>query len=142
MTPLAEILDRLRRRRQPPGRAATSVGVPSAESNPGAELAPLFGQLDEIDAEAAAIIAVARSAAERIDHGGQRQVQRILDEAAREAQFEADRLRRDVREATERKAQAILSDASVEAARLRERATVRATAVVDAALELLGSEAG
>jgi hypothetical protein len=48
MTPLADLLDRLRLRRQPPGRAAAAVGVPAVEPDITAELAPLFGRLDAI----------------------------------------------------------------------------------------------
>lgn len=137
VTPLAELLDRLRRRRQPPGRAAVTVGVPAAEPDIAAELAPLFDQLEEIDAKAAAIVEAGRSEATTIERDGRREAQRILERAAREAELVADRLRRERREAAERGARAILADADADAARLHDRAAQGAAAVVDEALGLL-----
>jgi vacuolar-type H+-ATPase subunit H len=142
MTPLAELLDRLRRRRQPPGRAATAVGVPAAEPNVAAELAPLFGELEEMDAQASAIVASAQADAQRIERDGQREAQQIVEAAAREAQLEADRLRRERREAARHEAQAIISAAAAEAARLRQQAAARTAAVIDEVLGLVAKEAG
>ncbi len=137
MTPLADLLDRLRLRRQPPGRAAAAVGVPAVEPDVAAELAPLFGRLDEIDAEAAAIVQAARSRAAAIERDGEREAERILDRATREAMLEADRVRRERREAAELQARTILADASSEAERLRERAAQRTPSVVEDVLGLL-----
>lgn len=96
MTPLAELLDRLRRRRQPArGCAAATVAVPVTEPDIAAELAPLFGQLDEIDAEAAAMVAAGGSEAATIERDRQWEFQRILERAAREAELVADRLHRE-----------------------------------------------
>jgi len=142
MTPLAELLDRLRRRRQPPGRAAAAVGVPAVEPDVAAELAPLFGWLDEIDAEAAAIVHAGRSQAEAIERAGQQEAERILERASREALLEADRLRRERRQAAELQARAILADAGAEATRLRERAAQRTPTVVEDVLGLLVRGAG
>jgi vacuolar-type H+-ATPase subunit H len=142
MTPLAELLDRLRRRRQPPGRAAVTVGVPAAEPDIGAELAPLFDQLDEIEREAAAIVEAGQSEATSIERDAQREAQQILRGAAREADLVAERMRQEQREATEREARAILTGAREEAARLRCRAARRTADVVDEALELLVRGAG
>ncbi|MGA2453170.1 MAG: hypothetical protein ABSG93_06575 [Solirubrobacteraceae bacterium] len=142
MTPLAELLDRLRRRRQPPGRAAAAVGVPAVEPDVAAELAPLFGRLDEIDAEAAAIVQAARSQAAAIERDGQREAERILELARSEAGLEADRVRRERREAAELQARAILANARSEATRLRERAAQRAPSVVEDVLGLLVRGAG
>jgi vacuolar-type H+-ATPase subunit H len=137
MTPLAELLDRLRRRRRPPGRAAAMVGVPAAEPDIAAELAPLFGHLDEIDAEVAAIVQAAQSEAAAIEREGQRQAQRIVERAAGDAQLAADRLRQERRHAAERNARAILAEARAEAGDLRERAAQRSPAVVEDILGLL-----
>ncbi|MGP0103748.1 MAG: hypothetical protein ACLPUT_19275 [Solirubrobacteraceae bacterium] len=137
MTPLADLLDRLRLRRQPPGRAAAAVGVPAVEPDVAAELAPLFGRLDEIDAEAAAIVQAARSRAAAIERDGEREAERILDRATREAMLEADRVHRERREAAELQARTILADASSEAERLRERAAQRTPSVVEDVLGLL-----
>jgi len=137
MTPLADLLDRLRLRRQPPGRAAAAVGVPAVEPDVAAELAPLFGRLDEIDAEAAAIVQAARSRAAAIERDGEREAERILDRATREATLEADRVRRERREAAELQARKILADARSEAERLRERAAQRTPSVVEDVLGLL-----
>ncbi|MGO9760896.1 MAG: hypothetical protein ACLP1Q_06525 [Solirubrobacteraceae bacterium] len=142
MTPLAELLDRLRRRRQPPGRAAAAVGVPAVEPDVAAELAPLFGRLDEIDAEAAAIVQAARSQAAAIERDGQREAERILELARSEAGLEADRVRRERRKAAELQARAILANARSEATRLRERAAQRAPSVVEDVLGLLVRGAG
>jgi vacuolar-type H+-ATPase subunit H len=142
MTPLAEILDRLRRRRQPPGRPAATVGVPAAEPEVATELTPLFGDLDEIDSDAKAIVEAGRAEAATIARDARREAQRILEHAAGEADLVADRLRRERREAAARDAQAILAHARAEAARLRERAAPRQAAVVDEALRLLAREAG
>ena len=142
MTPLADLLDRLRLRRQPPGRAAAAVGVPAVEPDVAAELAPLFGRLDEIDAEAAAIVQAARSRAAAIERDGEREAERILDRATREATLEADRVRRERREAAELQARKILADARSEAERLRERAAQRTPGVVEDVLGLLVRGAG
>jgi len=142
VTPLAELLDRLRRRRQPPGRAAVTVGVPAAEPDIAAELAPMFGQVEEIDAEATAIVEAGRFQAATIERDGQREAQRILELAAHEAELVADRLRLQRRETAEREARAILAGARAEAARLHDRAAQRAAAVVDEALGLLVRGAG
>lgn len=142
MTPLAELLDRLRRHRRPPGRAAAMVGVPAAEPDIAAEFEPLFGRLDEIDAEAAAIVQAARSEAATIERDAQREAQRIVERAAEEAELVADRLRRERREAAEREARAILAEARAEAQRLRERAAQRSPAVVEDVLGLLVRGAG
>ncbi len=141
MTPLADLLDRLRLRRQPPGRAAAAVGVPAVEPDIAAELAPLFGRLDAIDAEAAAIVQAGRSEAAAIERDARREAERILERAAREAGVEADRLRRERREAAELQAGTILADARAEAERLRERAAQRTPAVVEDVLELLAQGA-
>ncbi len=137
MTPLAELLDRLRRRRQPPGRAAGAVGVPALEPDVATELAPLFGRLDDIDAEAATIVHAGRSQAVAIERAGQQEAERILARAAHEALLEADRLGRERRQAAELQAQAILADAGAEARRLRERAAQRTPTVVEDVLGLL-----
>ena len=137
VTPLAQLLDRLRRPRRPPGRAAATVGVPATELDLAAELAPLFGQLEEIDAEAAAIVEGGRSQAATIERDGQREVQRILEQATREAELAADRLRRERREAVEGEAGAILTGSRTEAEGLHDRAAQRAATVVDDALGLL-----
>jgi vacuolar-type H+-ATPase subunit H len=142
MTPLAELLDRLRRRRQPPGRAAAAVGVPAVEPDVAAELAPLFGRLDEIEAEAAAIVQAARSQAATIERDGQREAEGILERASGEAGLEADRVRRERREAAELQARAILADARSEATRVRERAAQRTPTVVEDVLGLLVRGAG
>jgi vacuolar-type H+-ATPase subunit H len=137
MTPLADLLERLRLRRQPPGRAAAAVGVPAVEPDVAAELAPLFGRLDEIDAEAGAIVREARSRAQATERDAQAQAERILERATREAELEAERLRGERREQAERQAQAILADARAEAERLRERAARRTPGVVEDVLGLL-----
>ena len=142
MTPLADLLDRLRRHRQPPGRAAAAVGVPAVEPDIAAELMPLLGRLDEIDAEAAAIVRAGRSQAAAIERDGQREAERILERASSEAKLEADRLRRERREAAELQARAILADARSEATRLRERAAQRTPTVVEDVLGLLVRGAG
>jgi vacuolar-type H+-ATPase subunit H len=137
MTPLAELLDRLRRRRQPPGRAAVTVGVPTAEPDTGAELAPLFGQLEEIEREAAAIVEAGRSDARSIEHEAQREAHEILRRAAREADILAEGIRRERLAGSEREARAIRRAAEEQAQRLRERAARRRAGVVDEALGLL-----
>jgi len=142
MTSLAELLDRLRRRRQPPGRAAAAVGVPAVEPDVAAELAPLFGRLDEIDAEAATIVQAGRSQAAAIERDGEQQAERVLERATSEARLEADRLRRERRQAAEREARAILTHARAEAEHLRDRATQRSAAVVEEAVALLVQGAG
>ena len=142
MTPLAELLDRLRRRRQPPGRAAATVGVPAVEPDIAAELAPLFGRLDEIDAEVGAIVQAARSEAAAIERDARLEGELVLEQAAREAQLEADRLRRERLQAAELEARTILADARSEAERLRERAAQRTPAVVEDVLGLLVRGAG
>jgi len=142
MTPLADLLDRLRLRRQPPGRAAAMVGVPAVEPDISAELAPLFDRLDEIDAEAGAIVQAAKSAAVVIERDARLEAERILKQAAREAQIEADRLRRERLRVAELEARTILADARAEAERLRERAAQRTPAVVEDVLELLVRGAG
>lgn len=140
--PLADLLDRLRRRRQPPGRAAAAVGVPAVEPDIAAELAPLFGRLDEIQAEAAAIVQEARSQAAAIGRDAQRVAEGILERATREAELEADRVRRERREAAELQARAILVEARSEATRLREQAAQRTPSVVEDVLGLLVRGAG
>jgi vacuolar-type H+-ATPase subunit H len=142
MMPLADLLDRLRRRRQPPGRAAAAVGVPAVEPDIAAELAPLFGRLDEIQAEAAAIVQEARSQAAAIGRDAQRVAEGILERATREAELEADRVRRERREAAELQARAILVEARSEATRLREQAAQRTPSVVEDVLGLLVRGAG
>jgi vacuolar-type H+-ATPase subunit H len=142
VTPLAELLDRLRRPRRPPGRAAATVGVPATELDLAAELAPLFGRLEEIGDEATAIVEGARSEAATIERDGQREVQRTLEQAAREAELVAERLRRERREAVEGEASAILAGARAEVEGLRDRAAQRAASVVDDALGLLVRGAG
>jgi vacuolar-type H+-ATPase subunit H len=142
MTPLADILDRLRLRRQPPGRAAAAVGVPALEPDIAAELAPLFGRLDAIAAEAVAIVQAGRSQAAANERNAQSEVERILEHAAREAHIEADRLRSERLQAAELEARAILADARAEAERLRERAAQRTPAVVEDVLGLLVRGAG
>ncbi len=137
MTPLADLLERLRLRRQPPGRAAAAVGVPAVEPDVAVELAPLFGRLDEIEAEAGAIVREARSQAAAIERDGQAEAKRILERAAREAALEAERLRRERREEAELQAQALLERAGAEAERLRERAAQRTPSVVEDVLGLL-----
>jgi vacuolar-type H+-ATPase subunit H len=137
MTPLAELLDRLRRRRRPPGRAAVTVGVPAAEPSIDAELAPLFEQLDKIDGEAAAVVEAGRSEAASIERDAQHEAQRILQRAAREADLVAERMRRERRETAEREARAIVTGAREEAAHLRDRAAQRTAGVVDEVLGLL-----
>ncbi len=142
MTPLADLLDRLRLRRQPPGRAAAAVGVPAVEPDVAAELAPLFGRLEQIDAEADAIVQAGRAQAAAIERDAQAQSELILERAAGEAALEAERLRRERRQAAERQAQAILADARSEAERLRERAARRTPSVVEDVLGLLVRGAG
>lgn len=142
MTPLAELLDRLRRRRQPPGRAAAAIGVPAVEPDAAVELTPLFGRLEEIDAEAAVIVLEGRSRAAAIERDGRQQAERILELATHEARLEADRLRRERREAAEMQARTILADARSQASRLRERAVQRTPSVVEDVLALLVRGAG
>lgn len=142
MTPLADLLDRLRLRRQPPGRAAAAVGVPAVEPDIAAELAPLFGRLDALDAEAAAIVQAGRSEAASIERDARRKAERILEQAGRAAQLEADRLRRERLQAAELEARGILVDARAEAERLRERAAQQTPAVVEDVLGLLVRGAG
>ena len=142
MSPLAEILDRLRRRRQPPGRAAATVGVPAAEPDVGKELTSLFGDLDQIDAEADAVVATGRLEAAAIEREGRYEAQRVLDQAAREAELVRDQLCRQQRKAAERQAQAILADARAEAQRLRDRAAQQSPAVVAEVVALLLQGAG
>jgi vacuolar-type H+-ATPase subunit H len=137
MTPLADLLDRLRLRRQPPGRAAAAVGVPAVEPDIAAELAPLFGRLDAIDAEAAAIVQAGRSEATAIERDARLEAERLLGRAAHEAGLEADRLRRERREAADLEAGTILADARAEAERLRARAARQTPAVVEDVLGLL-----
>jgi vacuolar-type H+-ATPase subunit H len=142
VTPLAELLDRLRRPRQPPGRAAATVGVPATELDIAAELAPLFGRLDQIGAEAAAIVERGRAEAATIELDGQGEVQRILGQAARAAELAADRLQGERHEAAEDEARAILAGARADAERLRDGATKQVATVVDDVLALLVRGAG
>ena len=113
------------------------MGVPAAEPDLATELAPLFGRLDEIDAEATAVVRAGRSEAAAIEHDARLEAERILQRAAREAGVEADRLLRERREAAALEAQKILADARAEAERLRERAARRTPAVVEDVLGLL-----
>lgn len=142
MTPLADLLERLRLRRQPPGRAAAAVGVPAVEPDVAAELVPLFGRLEQIDAEAAAIVGEARSRAAAIERDAQAQAELILQRAAGEASREAERMRDERREQAERQARAIIADAHTESERVRERAAQRMPRVVEDVLGLLARGAG
>ncbi len=142
MTPLADLLERLRLRRQPPGRAAAAVGVPAVAPDVAAELAPLFGRLEQIDAEAAAIVQKGRSQATAIERDAQAQAELILQHAAGEATLEAERLRHERREQAEHRAQAVLAEARAEAERVRERAARRTPGVVEDVLGLLVRGAG
>lgn len=136
MTPLADLLERLRLRRQPPGRAAAAVGVPAVEPDVAVELAPLFEQLDEIEVEASAIVQEARSQATAIERDSQAEAERIVERASREVALEAEGLRRERREEAELQAQAILERARAEAEHLRERAAQRTPSVVEDVLGL------
>lgn len=142
MTPLADLLERLRLRRQPPGRAAAAVGVPAVAPDVAAELAPLFGRLERIDAEAAAIVGEGRSRAAAIERDARAQAELILQRAAGEAALAAERVRDERREQAERQARAILADARAEAERVRERAAQRTPRVVEDVLELVARGAG
>ncbi len=142
MTPLADLLERLRLRRQPPGRAAAAVGVPAVAPDVAAELAPLFGRLEQIDAEAAAIVQEGRSQAAAIERDARAQAELILQRAAGEAALEAERVRNERREQAERRAQAVLAEARAESERVRERAARRTPGVVEDVLGLLARGAG
>jgi len=127
---LGHLLERLRRVRLPPGAAATVVAVPSAGDGLASEVAFLFDDLDQVEARAAQVLATARSEAEAIEHAAREQCRALLEDAHAEAERVVSQLLDERRVAVERRAQALLGEAGLEADRVLARGRERTPALV------------
>ncbi len=139
MSALSSLLERLRRIQPPPGAAAGALAVPSAGDQLSAEVAHLFGALDEIARRREVIRASARSAAAETEATARARRHRVREAAVAEAEWMVAELLAERRAACERRAQAILEEAQGEAARVMtlggERTPALTQAVVERVLE-------
>lgn len=128
MSALSQMLERLRRMRPPPGRAAGVVAVPSAGDELSAEVAFLFGELDAIADRKELILASARSEAAEIVSAAKGQRTRLLADARIGAERTAAELLAERRARSEERASTMLADAVREAERVRARGRERTPA--------------
>jgi vacuolar-type H+-ATPase subunit H len=130
VTPLTQLLERLRRIQPPPGAAASVVAVPSPGDELTREVAGLFPELDEVELRWAALDAAARSAAAATEAAAALERRRILDAAEAEGQRLVAEILTARRAAFEQQATAMLADAAHEAERVRARGRQRTPALV------------
>ena len=139
MSALSSLLERLRRIQPPPGAAAGALAVPSAGDQLSAEVAHLFGALDEIAQRREVIRASARSAAAETEATARDRRHRVREDAVAEAEWMVAELLAERRAACERRARAILEEAQGEAERVtmlgEERTPALTQAVVERVLE-------
>jgi len=130
MRALAQLLERLRRLRPPPGAAAGVVAVPSAGEGLSGEVVFLFEQLDEIEERGELLLSAARSEAAGIEAAARVQCDRLLEDASAEGQRIAAELLAERRARGEERARAMLVDAKREAEGVRARGRERTPAWV------------
>jgi vacuolar-type H+-ATPase subunit H len=133
--PLTHLLERLRRMQPPPGAAARVVAVPSPGDELSREVRGLFGDLDEIERRADALLIGARSDAAKSEAAAVRERHRILADAEAEGQRVAAEVMAARRAAYEQRAAAMLGEAAREAERVvargREQTPVLVTEVIE-----------
>ena len=130
MRPVGSVLERFRRAAAVPAAAGDTIE---------AELMPVFAALDEIDAEAEQIRAVARREAERRLAASSVEAERIVERHRRRAEAERARAEAERREEATREAHTIEATAREEAARILSRGRERIPALV---AEVVGSLTG
>lgn len=143
MSPLSDLLDRLRRAVVPPGAPAAAAAVPEDRALARArEVAPIVAELAAIAAEAAAVEAAATAEAEAALARGSEAAARVVEDA----RGAADRVRATA--AAERRAEieaviaARLERGRADAARLEQRAARRTPVVVAAVVERVRTAGG
>jgi len=130
MSALSELLERLRRMRPPPGRAAGVVAVPSAGEELSGEVAFMFGRLDELERRSELILSSARSDAAGVEAAARERRRRLLEDAGADAQRIVAELLAERRARCERNARALLADGEREAERVLARGRERTPALV------------
>lgn len=118
MPALNQLLERLRRTRLPPGAAAAAVAVPSPGEQLSGEVAFLFASLDAVESQGERILAAARAAAEQIEAQARERGTVLVEDARGAAATVAAELQAQRAAACERRAQAMLADARLEAERV------------------------
>ncbi len=132
VSPLAALLERLRRTRPPPGAAATVVGVPSRGAEPSAEVEFLFAALDVAQGRADALVAGAREDAAEIEAAARARCDQVAADARSRADLVAARVLAQRRDACEARARNLLDEAARESAQVLARGRERAPAFADA----------
>jgi vacuolar-type H+-ATPase subunit H len=134
---LTHLLERLRRMQPPPGAAARVVAVPSPGDELSREVAGLFGELDEIERRANALVAIARSDAAETEAAAVRECHRILADAEAEGRRVAREVMAARRAACEQRTAAMLAEAAREAERVVARGREQTPAFVTEVIERL-----
>ena len=130
MVALREVLSRFR----PAGVAGAPAGaaVPADRTaDRDAELAPVFAALDDAEAQVREVLARAAREAETIRADGERQAQRILQDARDRAPLERENAARRTRIETDEYCAAVLDRSSVHAESIRTLAQPGIRALVD-----------
>ncbi len=107
------------------------MAVPSAGEELSAEVAFLFGELDQIDERGGFILSAARAEGAEIEASALEQRQRLLETARIDGERVADELLAERREGCERQAQALLTNAEREAGNVLARGRERTPELVD-----------
>ncbi len=135
--PLTHLLERLRRMQPPPGAAARVVAVPSPGDELSREVSGLFGELDEIERRATALLTSARSDAAEMEAAAVRERHRILADAEAEGRRVAAEVMAARRAKCEQRATTMLAEAAREAERVVARGREQTPAFVAEVMERL-----
>jgi vacuolar-type H+-ATPase subunit H len=124
--PLTGLLERLRR----------TGGVPAAAGDDlGAELAPVFAALDELERRAAAVRSASEAGRAHLEAETGEEIERIMAEARARADAERDEALRAGLRAADAEAAAIVRQGELEAERIRDVGATRVPDVAAAAVE-------
>jgi vacuolar-type H+-ATPase subunit H len=135
---LSDVLHRFRRFRAPPGPPARAVGVPSTPGEEiAAELAPLFAELDVIEAEARALREAAETEADEELRDARERAAQIMATAREHVDAERERALALRRSATQSETAELASAAAAEAAAIRKEGEERLPRLLDAVLSCI-----
>ena len=121
MSALTVLLERLRRRRPPPGTPANVLAVPSAGEDVANEVAFLFESLDAARGRARAEEESARAAAVVVEEGAQAERARILARGREQGERVAAQVLGEGRAACDGEVAVLLAEARQQAARVLAR---------------------